>query len=54
MTYTTSYQTREGKTYRIEDAPPAHPGETKSQAAPEPGAAAEPTPTPARPAKQGA
>jgi hypothetical protein len=54
MAHTTKYETRDGKTYRAEDAPPAPSGGTKPSAAPESDTAAETTHTPARPAKQGA
>ena len=50
MTHTTEYETRDGKTYRVENAPPAAPAAAD---APKP-AGAETTHTPAKPAKQGA
>ena len=54
MTHTTNYETRDGKTYRAKDAPPAPSEAAKPASAPEVNAAAETTPAPARPVKQGA
>ena len=54
MTHTTNYETRDGKTYRVKDAPPAPAGEKKPAAAPEPNAGADNTHAPGKPAKQGA
>ena len=54
MTHTTRYETRDGKTYRAKDAPPAPAGEKKPAAAPDANTGAESTHAPARPAKQGA
>jgi hypothetical protein len=51
MTYTTNYETRDGKTRRVKDAPS---GAAKPASAPDTNAAAEPTHAPAKPAKQGA
>jgi hypothetical protein len=57
MTYVTNYETRDGKTRRVEDpppAPPAPPGEGEQASAPESKAGAEKNQAPDRPAKQGA
>ena len=54
MTHTTNYETRDGKTYRVKDAPPAPSGAVKPAAAPEPDTGAETIHTPGKPAKQGA
>jgi hypothetical protein len=54
MTHTTTYETRDGKTYRAKDAPPAPSGEKKSTAAPEVKIDAEPIHAPVKPVKQGA
>jgi hypothetical protein len=56
MTYTTQYETRDGKTYRVEDAPPAAAGTaepTGKTAAPE-ASGADPSHAPDQPAKKGA
>jgi hypothetical protein len=54
MTHTTTYETRDGKTYRVKDEPPAPAREKKPAAAPEVKTDAETTRAPAKPAKQGA
>ena len=54
MTHTTNYETRDGKTYRVKDAPPAPAGEKKPAAVPDANTGTEPTHAPAKPAKQGA
>lgn len=54
MTHTTNYETRDGKTYRVKDTPPASSEAVKPASAPEPNAAAKTTHTPVGPAKQGA
>ncbi|MDR2134854.1 MAG: hypothetical protein LBP27_07070 [Treponema sp.] len=52
MTYVTRYETREGKTYRAENAPAAEAGKAKeTAAAPETNAGADNNKTPGKPAK---
>jgi hypothetical protein len=51
-TYETKYETRDGKTYRAEDAPPV-PGETKEPAAAPKTTGADNSHTPGKPAKEG-
>jgi hypothetical protein len=54
MTHTTNYETRDGKTYRVKDAPPVPSEAAKPAAAPEPNTGTETTRAPGKPAKQGA
>jgi hypothetical protein len=51
-TYVTKYETRDGKTRRVEDAPPAPEGTKEPAAAPKT-AGADNSHTPAKPAKEG-
>jgi hypothetical protein len=53
MTHTTKYETRDGKTRRVKDTPPAKPGTAEPAAAPKPNAA-DNTHGPGKPAKEGA
>jgi hypothetical protein len=50
MTYVTKYETRDGKTYRVEDAPPETQGAADPAAAPK-SDGADHSQAPARPAK---
>jgi hypothetical protein len=53
MIHTTRYETRDGKTRRVKDAPPAQAGTAEPAAPPKP-ASANNSQTPGKPAKQGA
>jgi hypothetical protein len=54
MTYVTKYETRDGKTYRVENDPPAPPGTREEADRPDASAGADSAKTPDKPAKQGA
>jgi hypothetical protein len=53
MTHATQYETRDGKTYRVEDPAPANPETAKTAAAPKPNDA-DSNQAPDQPAKKGA